>query len=52
MRRFRFLIDDIAEEIVELDDDVTEKDVADYFQQWVIDIMCNRLSCEEIEEAE
>ena len=48
MRRFRFLIDDIAEEIVDLDDDVTEKDVADYFQQWVIDIMCNRLSCEEI----
>ena len=48
MRRFRFLIDDIAEEIVALDDDVTEKDVADYFQQWVIDIMCNRLSCEEI----
>ena len=48
MRKFRFLIDDIAEEIIELDDDVTEKDVADYFQQWVIDIMRNRLSCKEI----
>ena len=49
MRRFRFLIDDIAEEIIELDDDVMEKDVNEYFERWVFDTMCNRLSCEEIE---
>ena len=49
MRKLRFLIDDIAEEIVEVDDDVTEKDVNEYFERWVFDTMCNRLSYEEIE---
>lgn len=50
MRYYRFLIDDIAEEIVGFDDDVTEKDVYEYFEKWVFDTLCNRLSFEEVKD--
>ncbi len=50
MRRFLFSIDDIAEEVVEFDDNVTEREVDREFNQWVLDTLCPSLSCGEIEE--
>lgn len=50
MRRFRFYIDDIAEEIVEFEDDATLKDVNEYFKRWVFYAICEMANFEEVEE--
>lgn len=48
MRKFKFSIDGIAEEIVEFEDDVKEKEVNKAFENWILDEMYVSCSCMEL----